>query len=665
MLVARKAEVTKEMLTSLLDSRLVVAARALFGRFGVRLALGFVLALGLAEGLTYWTVSADLERSQVDEAAALHRADAASLIDAAGRYKSRARWLREANEQLQAINGRDGALGAILVDPRFRIAAAADGAAVGRVDRTPRLSDAFRTGRARVGHEAGLRQGHQDFEFVQPITIHGTRYVLEITSEGDVFENQLASIREKMLIAGGFAFLGAAVLFWLAGGRRVLRMHRFALERATRDGLTDLLNHRAFQDALRQAGEASARYGESVALLLLDLDGFKSENDRHGHRHGDDRLKAAARALAGGRSSDLAFRIGGDEFALLLTHTDAGGASRTARRLRKRLADEQIVASIGVGVLRPGQGPYDLREEVDAALYEAKRAGGDRIVLFDDISGGVSVMTATRRDAFSQLIANDAIDIVFQPIWDLPSERLLGVEALARPRAEYGFAGPAEAFDTAHQLGRVHALDRLCVDRILARAPELPDGVLLFINLSPKTLELDADGSHWFTDAVAAARLDPARVVIEVTERMGSRTDHVTTSIRHLRDCGFHIALDDVGSGNSGLEMLRELQAEYVKLDRSVVVGALTDPHARGVLMAVTAFAHETGAFVIAEGIEDDEVLDFVVTLPTRAATPQIDGGQGYGLGRPDSQLPATPSTPSVPRHADRSIAAPTAKAVS
>lgn len=176
--------------------------------------------------------------------------------------------------------------------------------------------------------------------------------------------------------------------------------------------------------------------------------------------------------------------------------------------------------------------------------------------------------------------------------------------------------------------------------------------------LSPKTLELDADGSHWFTDAAAAAHLDPARIVIEVTERMGSRTNRVTDSIRHLRDHGFHIAIDDMGAGNSGLEMLRELQPEYVKLDRSVVVGALTDPHARGILMAVTAFAHETGAFVIAEGVEDDEVLNFVNTLPTRAGKLQIDGGQGYCLGRPDAQLPATPYRP---RGADRSVAVPSA----
>jgi EAL domain-containing protein (putative c-di-GMP-specific phosphodiesterase class I) len=258
-------------------------------------------------------------------------------------------------------------------------------------------------------------------------------------------------------------------------------------------------------------------------------------------------------------------------------------------------------------------------------------------------------------------MAEGAIDIAFQPIWDLPRDRLLGVEALARPRDGHGFAGPAEAFDTAHQLGHVHELDRLCVSRALARASELTVGLLLFVNLSPKTIEMDTDGPHWLADAVAAAHLDPSRVVVEVTERMGSRTDTVMEGIRHLREDGFQIAIDDMGTGNSGLETLRELQPEYIKLDRSVVVGARTDPHARGVLMGVTAFAHETGAFVIAEGIEDDDVLEFVTTLPV-GGTPGIQGGQGYGLGRPDSRFP---SSLSMPREQPPTSATPTGTAVS
>jgi diguanylate cyclase (GGDEF)-like protein len=629
------------------------------GRFGVRLALGVVLALALAGAFTYLTVSQELETNQIEAAAALHRADAASLIHAAVAFPKRAGWLREVNVQLRSFNMRPGGLDAMLVDDRSRIVAAADGAEVGSTNNARRLGDALRTGQASVGHEAAWHGASRDFEFVQPITLHGSKYVFEITTNGDVFEAQLSSVRRKLLLSGLLAFFGAAALFWVAGGRRVLRMHRFALERATRDGLTDLPNHLAFQDALRQAGDAAARFGEDASLLLIDLDHFKSENDSRGHRYGDTKLKAVARALTGGRPTDLTFRVAGDEFALLLRRTGVEGARHAADRLRDRLADEEIVASIGAGVLRKGQSPHDLLEEVEAALAEAKRAGGNRLVLFREIADNVSVLTATRRDALLRLIEDGAVDIAFQPIWDLPANRLLGVEALARPRAGYGFRGPSEAFDTAHQLGHVHELDRLCVARALERVPELPDGVLLFVNLSPKTIELDADGPHWFAEAVAATGLDPGRVVVEVTERMGSSAHTVTHGIRHLRADGFRIAIDDMGTGNSGLQTLRELQPEYIKLDRSVVVGALADRHARGLLIGVTAFAHEAGAFVIAEGIEDDEVLEFINTLPA-GGKPRIQGGQGYGLGRPDSQFP---SSLAMPRACLPSVAVPTTMA--
>jgi diguanylate cyclase (GGDEF)-like protein len=649
------------MLARFSNSRPIDAVRKVLGRFGVQLALGVLLALALAGSFTYWTISDRLEASQIDAATTLHRADAMTLAHQADVHPKRATWLREVHEQLLSFNMRPGGLQAILVDGRHRIVAAADGAAVGRTDHGRRLSDALRTGRSSIGHETTRHGASRDFEYVEPITFRGSRYVFGIRTNGDVFEAQLASMRRNVLIAGIFAFFGAAAVFWLTGGRRVLSMHRFALERATRDGLTDLPNHLAFQDAMRQAGEAAARFGEDISLLLIDLDHFKSDNDRHGHRYGDSQLEAAARALECARPTDLPFRVGGDDFALLLRHTDVAGARRAASRLSDRFADERIVASIGVGVLRRGQSPYDLLEEVEAALGEAKRAGGDRIVVYSEIADSVLVLTATRRDAFVRLMADGAVDIAFQPIWDLPHNRLLGVEALARPRAGYGFAGPTEAFDTAHQLGRVHELDALCVARALARVPELPEDALLFVNLSPKTIELDAGGSHWFPEAVAAAHLAPERVVVEVTERMGSRTHTVTEGIRHLRDDGFSIAIDDMGTGNSGLETLRTLQPEYVKLDRSVVVGARSDPHARGLLMGVTAFAHETGAFVIAEGIEDDDILDFVNTLPVGGA-PRIPGGQGYGLGRPESRFPRSGSRP--PRRAP-GVSMPTGTAVS
>jgi diguanylate cyclase (GGDEF)-like protein len=438
--------------------------------------------------------------------------------------------------------------------------------------------------------------------------------------------------------------LAGLAVFWLFGGHRLVRAHRTALKRGTLDGLTGLANHRAFQDELSRAAALAGRSGEPLGLIMLDIDGLKVANDRFGHRHGDKRLQDVGLILSDGRAGDRAFRIGGDEFAVLLPWTDAEGAARVANRVRQRLALKQIAASAGAGDLGPGQSAGDLRDEVDAALLEAKRQGGDRSLRFDEIAHRVSVMTAARARAFDALVAESGIDVAFQPIWDLSEGVLLGVEALARPHARYEFTGPAGAFDCAQQLGRVHELDVLCAGRILARAGELPAGASLFLNLSPATLDADADNAgreSWLKVAAEALGFDPSRIVVEVTERAGSSTLLVIQSMRDLQRNGFRIAIDDVGTGNSGLEMLRATKANYIKIDRTVIVEALTDPSARGVLMAMTAFADETGALVVAEGIEDEEVLTFVLDFAGLSGSAAITGGQGYGLGRPGSQPPS------------------------
>jgi EAL domain-containing protein (putative c-di-GMP-specific phosphodiesterase class I) len=233
-----------------------------------------------------------------------------------------------------------------------------------------------------------------------------------------------------------------------------------------------------------------------------------------------------------------------------------------------------------------------------------------------------------------------------QPIWDLDSQTLLGVEALTRPDPRYGFSSPTEVFDLAEQIGRMHELDVLCVQSALAHiAPGLPDDALLFLNLSPQTLDIDVDGNDWFGDLVARSPLAPGRIVIEVTERFGGRSTSIIKSLWHLRELGFKLALDDVGTGNSGLEMLRKVGAEFVKIDRSIVSAATTERNARAVLMAMATYARQTGSFVIAEGIEDQETLDFLSEIDEQDLRPDriIQGGQGYGLGRPGPQLESEP----------------------
>lgn len=155
--------------------------------------------------------------------------------------------------------------------------------------------------------------------------------------------------------------------------------------------------------------------------------------------------------------------------------------------------------------------------------------------------------------------------------------------------------------------------------------------------------------------AVQGVGLAPEQVVIEVSERFGGRTAAVVKCLRQLRGQGFQTALDNVGTGNSGLEMLRKVDVEFVKLDPSIVIAAPTDPGARAVLLAMATFARQTGAFVIAEGVEDGETLRFLRSIDAHDLHVDtiIQGGQGGELGRPLPEMPSeVPTTLLRPRFA-------------
>jgi diguanylate cyclase (GGDEF)-like protein len=619
------------------------ARRRLRIGFKTRLAFALTLTLTLVSGLGYEAM-AHLLRDRVIRQEAEYQQAQADAMEAVTQGASKGHAIREVKRLIDAAAQRHGTVETLLIDRDYKVVDAHDDRIVGTRNVDPRITDALEDGIAYAGREADPRRDGRNFEFVTPVNLSGRRYAFEATYDQAFVRHEQNKIRRTIML---IALLGLVVgfgAFYLLGGRSLMRIHHLALERATRDGLTDLGNQRAFRDDLEHAVALASRHGEWLALAVLDLDDFKFHNDRHGHTHGDDLLLRAADVLRNGRVSDRPFRVGGDEFAVLLPRTDAGGAALAMRRLQRAFADAQVQVSVGLSTLRPGEEASTLRDEADAALYEAKRRGGGAIVSFDDIRDDVSVTTPAKVEAVFELLAEGDLSVAFQPIWDLESGSLLGVEALARPADRYGFAGPAEAFDIAEQIGRVHELDKLCVTRILDRADEIPGDTLLFMNVAPRTLDLDSEGEGWLVSAIDGAGIPSDRVVIEVTERYGARMASVVKSLQRLREAGLRLALDDVGAGNSGLEMLRSVDVEFVKIDRSVVVGAMTEPGARGVLLAMATFANETGSIVIAEGIEDDDMLSFVWGLEDdlAASRARIQGGQGYGLGRPNITMPPT-----------------------
>jgi diguanylate cyclase (GGDEF)-like protein len=613
--------------------------------FGATLLAAVVVTIAAIGVTGYFVLEHRLGQQQIDHYAAAQRADAKSFEALAARAGTPARAIRSIDGFLDVVQRRPGTKETILVNSAQLVVASGRDALEGTSDGAPRIAAALDRGISYAGHQSDPGEDRRDFEFVAPVELPGLgRYAYAVLYDHRAYDAQLSEVRDVLLLIGLFALFGGGGVFYLVGGRRLMRAYRMVLRRATRDGLTDLPNQRAFQDEFPRAVGAAERYGDALSLALLDVDDFKLINDRSGHPHGDRVLRRVAQALSESRPGDRAYRVGGDEFAVLLAHTDADGAGVLARRLCRKLDEAAVKVSVGVGTLRPGLHADTLRAEADAALYEAKRRGGDRSAHFAEVQDRLVVSSVEKKEAVRRLLEDERLSVEFQPIWNIDSETLLGVEALARPDRSYGLSGPAEAFDVAEQIGRVHQLDVLCTTRALSAARDLDRGALLFINLSPATLDLDADGEDWLAGAVAHAGLSPRRIVVEVTERFGGRTDSVVRCLRRLRQQGFHVAIDDVGTGNSGLEMLSKIEAQFVKLDRSVVAAATTEPGARAVLLAMATFARQTGALVIAEGIEDEDTLQFLRSIDRDLDSDHIiQAGQGFGLGRPAREIPSKP----------------------
>jgi EAL domain-containing protein (putative c-di-GMP-specific phosphodiesterase class I)/GGDEF domain-containing protein len=528
----------------------------------------------------------------------------ATTMDAEAAGIRRATSPRAMSDLLGVIAARPGTRRVLLVDPQGRVIASGTPAIpVGATRRDPDIAAVLSRGGAATA-SGGAR--------AVALEIGGRRHAYAVTRQ------RWASAAPAIGVSD-IPFLLAALL--LAGtivSRRLRAQHA-----------TGLPSRDALDGELARATAHATRHVESLALILLRA-------DRRVTRTTHTRI---ARILRDGRLGDSAFRAAPGAFAVVLPRTGLDGAVEVAHRLVHRLSRAGVPLRAAAGALQPGQDADGLRADVQAALDAAPGSGPPAVT---DPLGELVSVAPDRATALDQVLRTRAITCHYQPIWHLDSGGLLAVEALARVSNEHGFDGPSQAFDVAERTGRVHELDTLCVTRALEGATRLPHGAVLFVNLAPQTLDRDCDGDAWLPEAVERSSLDASQVVIEVTERVGARIEPVLRSIEHLRAAGLRIALDDVGAGNSGLEMLRRVRPDFVKIDRTVVVEARHDRGARAVLAAITAFAAQTGAYVIAEGIEDDSVLDLVRdadgTMGHRA--PRINGGQGYRLGRPAPVMP-------------------------
>jgi len=414
-------------------------------------------------------------------------------------------------------------------------------------------------------------------------------------------------------------------------------MYELAQEDSLRDGLTGLGNHRAFQEELQRELEAYSRYNVPVALFLLDLDDLRLVNESAGHGAGDDMLREMGRLVREvSRYADRAFRVGGDEFAILMPHTDAEGAMQVARRLLEQALNprtgQPIPFSGGISACPQfATTRTQLYAQADAALHWCKRHGRASIDVFNPRRD-----RSTSHESTSELSAQIArvvnehlVRPVYQPIVDLSTGRVLGFEGLSRPFPESGFSEPAPMFSAAESVERTVELDLTCMHAVVAGARQMPHDQLLMINISPRTIE----APHFTTDAMlsilARYGITPGRVVIELTERERVEdTNRLQSALTALQRTGLRIAADDVGAGNSGLRLLSQVRFDIVKLDLSLVQEGAERDSSRAVLRSLRDLAGRWGASVIAEGLETAGQLRTVLELGMTA-------GQGYLLARP------------------------------
>lgn len=460
--------------------------------------------------------------------------------------------------------------------------------------------------------------------------------------ESDITGPAATSLRSRMALVTGVALLVALPLAWLLGGRQLIRAAHHLEDQLLLDGLTGIANYRAF---LRTMPEVVARAIDNdapVSLLMVNLDRFGAYDETAGHVAADQLLVRTARMLDDLAPPEGAFRINGDQFAIVLP-VGRDLALPAAERIRRHHA-ELTPVTVSVGVAWLDHDVHDVAElqlAATAALTHAKRSGRDRVRSYRQIEASTLLPTPRRRAALRRIIDLRTVTVAWQPI--VRSDGTIsGFEALSRPESdEPDLRSPAAAFELADLLGSTVELDDVCRRAILDQASQLGESSL-FINISPLSLSGGGLEPDRFVSALVAAGLTPSQVVVELTEREIVDPVLLAAPVAALRAAGVRIAIDDVGAGNAGLGVLQSFAVDVIKIDRSLIVDAAAgQPRAAAVVIALRTLAHDLGVDVVAEGVERPEEIELGRRIGTMV--------QGYGIARPQPSVAEARAAVSMP----------------
>lgn len=411
------------------------------------------------------------------------------------------------------------------------------------------------------------------------------------------------------------------------------------LHRTLHDVLTGLPNRRLLVDRIDRALVAAKR-GRDYAVMLIDIDYFKSINDNLGHAAGDELLRVVAKRLSECvRETDTVARLGGDEFALLLSEGDgsvdpAVVARRILKAIKKPIYIEGRLVRVGmsIGIAKPpvdGATTDEILKAADVALYKAKRNGRGNFAFFDAAEDAGACSARRLESELHRAIEEKEFRIVYQPIKTGGSGNVAALEALIRwHHPHLGLISPAEFVPLAERNGLITEIGDWVLDQACRDAARLPADVKISVNLSRVQI-CDLGFSARVADTLARTGLAPSRLELEVTETAILHDEvNACKVLRELQDIGVSVAIDDFGVGQSALSCLRSLPIGRIKIDRSFVNDLATDAKARSIFVAVVALAKSLGIKTTAEGIETEQQRII-------AALAGCDHLQGYLLGRP------------------------------
>ncbi len=417
------------------------------------------------------------------------------------------------------------------------------------------------------------------------------------------------------------------------------------LHAARHDVLTSLPNRATFTDRLEAAIAGAKIAGTGVAVLFLDLDRFKLVNDTLGHAAGDQLLRQVAdRMRTAVRERDTLARVGGDEFALVMPDIRGPEAAvaiamRMHDSVREPYVLSQGTASVGASIgisCYPGDGgsAEELLHHADLALYRAKAGGRDLCCVFD---AGLDTHEHEGRVLETALrlgLQDEQFALVYQPIWDIQVQRIVGAEALVRWHHPLkGIISPADFIPLAERTGLIVELGRWVMETACREAVSWATPISISVNVAPAQLRRPAFVDE-LRDLLAATALPSSRLKLEITEsQLLEETAEMFATLSALRELGVRLSLDDFGTGYSSLSALRSFPISDVKIDRGFTQAMVQDERSRGLVGSILQVCRVLNLECVVEGVETQEQLTLLQSMGCIHA-------QGYLIGRPEP--PAT-----------------------